>query len=162
MQTTYESLSEAYLDVRQAIDGLRIASTDTGIAGWLLQTTKEFQDYSELTVHVCEPIAAVDLPPEVHAQLIRILQEALSNVRKHGQASQVWISVEINAGDLILEVKDDGVGFCPDDIPGPSQHGLRGMRERAELIGADFRVIGGPLGTVVQVRLPLEIGEEVQ
>jgi two-component system nitrate/nitrite sensor histidine kinase NarX len=163
MQATYESLSEAYQDVRQAIDGLRISSFQNGLAGWLQQTAKEFQDYGELSVVVCEPVADISLPPEVHAQLIRIVQEALSNVRKHAQADQAWISCEIAGGDLVIEVRDNGTGFSPEDVPGPSQHGLRGMRERAELIGADFQIIGGrQIGTTIRIRLPLEIGEGVR
>jgi two-component system nitrate/nitrite sensor histidine kinase NarX len=156
MQTTYESLAEAYLDARQAIDGLRISSLDAGLAGWLRQTVKEFKDYSELEVELCEPVANIDLPPEVHAQLIRIVQEALSNVRKHAHARQVWISCQTNGAALIIEVKDDGRGFCPEEVPGPAHHGLRGMRERADLIGADFQIVGGPqVGTTVVVRLPI-------
>jgi len=55
-----------------------------------------------------------------------------------------------------LEVRDDGLGFLAEDVPGPSRHGLRGMRERAELIGADFQVISQPgEGTRIRVRLPL-------
>lgn len=163
MQTTYESLAEAYLDARQAIDGLRISSLDAGLAGWLRQTVKEFKDYSELEVELCEPVANVELPPEVHAQLIRIVQEALSNVRKHAQARRVWVSCQVNEGALIVEVKDDGRGFCPEEVPGPSHHGLRGMRERADLIGADFQIVGGPqVGTTVVVRLPVHQEEGVR
>jgi signal transduction histidine kinase len=107
-------------------------------------------------------VAEVELPPEVHAQLIRIVQEALSNVRKHAHASQVWVSCQLNGADMILEIEDDGEGFCLEDVPGPSQHGLRGMRERAELIGGDFQIIGGPQkGITVRVRLPLETAEKV-
>jgi signal transduction histidine kinase len=59
-------------------------------------------------------------------------------------------------GDLIIEVRDDGVGFMPGDVPGSSQYGLRGMRERAELIGADFQVVSQTnIGTSIIVRLPL-------
>ena len=58
-------------------------------------------------------------------------------------------------GDLILEVGDDGQGFQIDDVPELSRYGLRGMRERAELIGADFQVISRPgEGTVIYLRLP--------
>lgn len=96
------------------------------------------------------------LSSEVQAQLIRIVQEALSNVRKHSQAKQVWIGCHETDGDVLLEVRDDGRGFEPEDVSGASQHGLRGMRERAELIGADFQIVSRPQGgAAVRVRLPL-------
>jgi signal transduction histidine kinase len=96
-----------------------------------------------------------DLPQEVHAQLIRIFQEALSNIRKHANATQVWISYQQENQSILFEIQDDGDGFSPEDVTGTSRHGLRGMRERAELIGADFQVISRPSeGTIVRIRLP--------
>ncbi len=152
----YSTLNEAYLDVRQAIDGLRIWPTGNNLSVWLEQTIEEFKEISELNV-VLEPLElSSELPPEVHAQLMRIVQEALSNVRKHADATHVWISFREVETDLWLEIRDNGAGFAPEDVTGPSQHGLRGMRERADLIGADFQIISCPTdGTVVRVRLPL-------
>jgi two-component system nitrate/nitrite sensor histidine kinase NarX len=103
-----------------------------------------------------------ELASEVQAQLIRIIQEALSNIRKHAGASQIWISCCENHSDLILEIRDDGIGFSAEDIPGPSQHGLRGTRERVELIGADFQVISHPRqGTIIRVSLPVKTREKI-
>jgi signal transduction histidine kinase len=98
--------------------------------------------------------------PEVQAQLVRIVQEALNNVRKHSRASMVRISLRNWGGDLLLEINDDGQGFDPDDIPPVAQYGLRGMRERAELIGADFQIISQPRsGTTVRLNLPMYFQE---
>lgn len=154
----YDTLADAYQEVRQAIDGLRITSDGLGLDGWLRQAVTEFQENSGLVVHISEPIEDANLPAEIHAQLIRIVQEALNNIRRHAMSQQVWVSCREIDGDLILEVRDDGVGFDLDDIPGPSQHGLKGMRERAELMGADFQIISRPAqGAVVSVRLPLGV-----
>lgn len=153
---SYKTLSEAYQDARQAIDGLRIGPSESGLRGWLEQSTREFREASGLTVTLDDENLNYELPPEVHAQLIRIVQEALSNVRKHSKGSQVWVSCHATNGDLWLEVRDNGEGFSAEDLPGFSRHGLRGMRERAELIGADFQVVSRPgKGTIVRVRLPL-------
>jgi two-component system nitrate/nitrite sensor histidine kinase NarX len=152
----YETLSDAYQDARQAIDGLRISPTGDGLPGWLKQTSQEFKDLTGMPLLLEEIEVRSDLPPEIHAQLIRIVQEALSNVRKHARASAVWINCREVDDDLWIEVRDDGKGFSPEDVPGPSQHGLRGMRERAELVGADYQIISRPdEGTTVRVRLPL-------
>jgi two-component system nitrate/nitrite sensor histidine kinase NarX len=154
----HDTLADAYQEVRQAIDGLRITSDGSGLEGWLRQTVVEIQENSGLVIQICDPIEDIDLPPEVHAQLIRILQEALNNVRKHSLASQAWVSCYESDGDLVLEVRDDGIGYDIDDIPKSSRHGLRGMRERAELIGADFQIISLPMeGTTVRLRLPLAV-----
>jgi signal transduction histidine kinase len=64
------------------------------------------------------------------------------------------------AEDLIIEVQDDGQGFSPEDVPHISQYGLRGMRERAEMIGADFQIASSPeQGTTVRLRLPYHLEE---
>ncbi len=87
--------------------------------------------------------------------MVRIVQEVFSNIRKHAHASHAWINVKEWENDVILEVGDDGQGFQPDDVPGLAQYGLRGMRERAELIGADFQIASRPgEGTIVYLRLP--------
>jgi two-component system nitrate/nitrite sensor histidine kinase NarX len=94
VETTYEVLSEAYLDARQAIDGLRLTSRES-FDGWLHQTADEFREYTGMVVVVCDPEFAASLSPEVQAQLIRIVQEALSNVRKHSGAQNVNITCRL-------------------------------------------------------------------
>ena len=154
LQLCYTTLSDAYQDARLAIDGLRINSSEQGLRGWLEQTVVEFQELTDTKVLLDQVDAPNDLPPEIHAQLIRIVQEALNNVRKHAQANQVQVSFRQMGEDLWLEISDDG--FSPLDVPELSRYGLRGMRERAELLGADFQVISRPdNGTAIRVRLPL-------
>lgn len=163
-QTCYQTLSDAYLDAREAIDGLRVLPSDKAgrpnpdMSEWLQQTVSEFQENQELTPFLIKletDECNYNLPPEIQAQLIRIVQEALSNVRKHSKADHVYITFRLRDDDLIMEIRDNGCGFSPDDVPSLSKHGLKGMRERSELIGADFQVISLPgEGTKVQVRLP--------
>jgi two-component system nitrate/nitrite sensor histidine kinase NarX len=161
VEQSYNVLDEAYQDARQAIDGLRVSSKE-GFAEWLQQTVDEFMEYTGAEVSVCEPGVLMDLPPEVSAQLIRIIQEALSNVRKHAHAQRVDISCHRTAEAILIEISDSGRGFNVEDVPGPSQHGLRGMRERAELIGAELQVISQPEhGTSVRLRLPLQEKERL-
>ena len=161
----YETLSVAYEDARYAIDDLHISPSGQRINTWIERTVTEFGDNldtNKLEVHLeCLSVDSQILP-EVQAQLVRILQEALSNVRKHSAAQHVWISCYEQGRDLVLEIRDDGSGFSPSDISTYSQHGLRGMRERAELIGADFQVISrAAQGTTVRVSLPTGLGEAV-
>jgi two-component system, NarL family, nitrate/nitrite sensor histidine kinase NarX len=163
LQSNYQALSEAYLDIRQAIDNLRLTPHE-GLQSWLGQLAADFKQVSglEVNLNVSTASALRYLTTEVQAQLIRIAQEALSNVRKHAHARAVWISLREWSGNLILEVRDDGQGFSPEDIPGMSQYGLKGMRERAELIGADFQIISQPRqGTTVSIHLPVPFEETV-
>jgi two-component system nitrate/nitrite sensor histidine kinase NarX len=166
---SYETLSSAYNDARQAIDGLRVrlnGDEDCYLESWLRQIIEDFCSNcgpNAFTVSLEDIDVNVALPPEVHAQLIRIVQEALSNIRKHANATHAWISCVQSTNDLILEVRDDGQGFAVTDVPGLSRYGLRGMRERAELIGADFQVISRPgEGTTVTIRLPLQLSKSFE
>jgi two-component system nitrate/nitrite sensor histidine kinase NarX len=157
LTSIYDTLAEAYGEVRGTIDGLRIVPDEQGLEGLLRQIAADFQEHSNLKIEFNDPLDNVPLPPEVQLQLVRIVQEALNNIHKHAGSAWVLISCQEVNGDLILEVRDDGKGFDLDDIPGSSQHGLRGMRERAELVGADFQVSSQPLqGTLIRLRLPLE------
>jgi two-component system nitrate/nitrite sensor histidine kinase NarX len=152
----YRTLGEAYQDAREAIDNLRADPYEKGIGGWLAQSIDVFAQLFDANIYLeqCEPIS--ELLPEIHTQLIRIVQEALSNVRKHSRAKNVWVSCHQTPSDLILEIKDDGVGFLPEDVSVGSHYGLESMRERAELIEADFQIISNQEGgTTVRVVLPL-------
>lgn len=162
LNQNYSALADAYLDARQAIDNLRL-TPQQGISHWLEQTASEFENLSGIPVRQSFGDVSAEIPTEVQAQLIRIVQEVFSNIRKHAQAKQAWIVLKEWKGDLVLEVGDDGQGFLSDDLPGLSQYGLRGMRERAELIGADFQIASRPgAGTVVYVRLPSKSWEVLQ
>jgi two-component system, NarL family, nitrate/nitrite sensor histidine kinase NarX len=155
LQQHYQVLTEAYLDTRQAIDNLR-QSTQEGLVHWLEQTASDFEVASGLSIDRSLEAPENEISPEIQAQLIRIVQEALSNIRKHARADRAWMSLRHWNGDLILEIGDDGQGFSPEDVPELTRYGLRGMRERAEFIGADFQIISQlSHGTLVRLRLPL-------
>jgi len=90
--------------------------------------------------------------------VLRIVQEALQNVRKHGGASSVIVASAIDGDDWVLTVRDDGRGFDIGAVAarGRRNFGLQFMQERAELIGARFEVQSRPnAGTVVRLAIPL-------
>ena len=90
--------------------------------------------------------------------VLRIVQEALQNVRKHGGASSVIVASVIDGDDWVLTVRDDGRGFDVGAVAarGRRNFGLQFMQERAELIGARFEVQSRPnAGTVVRLAIPL-------
>ena len=103
-----------------------------------------------------ECLSRITLAPEVNAQLLRIIQEALSNVRKHAGANDIWVECFDDSGDAVIKITDDGAGFDPEDVISTNRYGLRGMRERANLIGADFQIVSHKgRGTSVVVRVPV-------
>jgi len=90
------------------------------------------------------------------------VQEAFSNIRKHAQASHVWLIARKRDSLFFLAVRDDGSGFQPEQIELASRYGLRGMRERADGIGADFQIISRPgEGTTISLSLPVSVEEEL-
>ncbi|HZC33695.1 MAG TPA: sensor histidine kinase [Candidatus Bathyarchaeia archaeon] len=101
------------------------------------------------------------LTPAQQTVVLRVLQEALQNVRKHGAASAVTVKTMVQDGEWVLTVRDDGRGFDVGTVAvrGRRNFGLQFMRERAELIGAQFEVQSRPDGGTL-VRLAIPVGAE--
>ena len=154
LQESRVALGEAYLETRQAIDNLRL-NPEEGLLDWLGQSARGFERATGIPVELTFSEERFDLLPEIQVQMVRVVQEALNNIRKHAHAEKVHISMRRWSSDWILEVNDDGQGFDPEDVPLAVQYGLRGMRERADLIGAEFQITSQPRrGTSVRLFLP--------
>jgi signal transduction histidine kinase len=96
-----------------------------------------------------------DLPHRIEEELYHIAMEALNNSLKHSQTQQVFVTLKMSRGDLILDIVDNGVGFELDQVRGGL--GLQNMQERAQLIDATFSINSRPeAGTKVRVLLPLK------
>lgn len=99
------------------------------------------------------------LPLRVEAELFRIAQEALTNVRRHSRATEVEITLESSPRRIRLTVADNGRGFDPAAVTGAGHHGIVGMRERAALLGGQLRVSsrtgGRRSGTRITASIPL-------
>jgi two-component system nitrate/nitrite sensor histidine kinase NarX len=110
-------------------------------------------------VLVVQPGDLPRVPAEVTIQVMRIVQEALTNVRKHARARRVWVRCEEDGGDLLVTVQDDGQGFdagCPTGADGTPHYGLQIMRERAEGVGAALWIDSAPgKGTRIVLRLSI-------
>lgn len=92
------------------------------------------------------------LPVPVENELLRILQEALNNVDRHAKAEHVEVDWTVEGGNYELRVADDGRGFDPERAVHEQSYGVVGMRERAEVIGASFRLTSHPgEGTLLRV-----------
>lgn len=97
------------------------------------------------------------LPEVVEENVLRIGQEALTNIAKHAHATRVRIALEFDPGVLRLRVEDDGAGFSPGAKPADGHFGLTGMEERAKRIAGSITVTSAPgRGTSIVVEVPLE------
>ena len=103
------------------------------------------------------------LSDEQQVVVLRVMQEALQNVRRHAEASTVRVATHVADGEWILEVADDGRGFDVDAVTSRRRNfGLQFMHDRAELIGARFAVQSGPTGgTLVRLAIPERDRQEV-
>ncbi len=95
------------------------------------------------------------LPPSLETAIFRIVQESLSNVRKHAEAGRATVEVAREAGLVRIRVSDDGRGFDPKAVP-EERFGLEGIRQRARLFGGEPRIEATPgHGCTIEVALPV-------
>lgn len=145
---------ESYGDVRELLMHFRTRASAEGIAPALATTLRKFEHQSGIAAQLDIEGQGLPLSPDLQIQVLHIVQEALSNVRKHARASQVWVEVRMQP-EWRIEVRDNGSGFASDETPDETHVGLRIMRERAERIGAQVEIISTPEhGTSVLLTLP--------
>ncbi|MDP2727579.1 MAG: GAF domain-containing protein, partial [Dehalococcoidia bacterium] len=149
---------EAYVDVREAILGLRASVV---LGGGLSRTLKEYlHKFSSQNSIKAELISNQEknpnLTPAIEVQLIRIIQEALTNVRKHAMARRVWVRLQANDGEAEIQIEDDGQGFDLSQVlQREGRYGLHTMQERAESVGGKLTIETAPgQGTKVIISLP--------
>lgn len=100
------------------------------------------------------------LPEQEETHLFRIAQEALTNVARHSGAATAWVTLQVRAGDILLEVADNGRGLDPGSPPATGSLGMIGMRARARQIGGELEVEGRRGGGLaVRVVAPLRVLE---
>lgn len=142
-------------DVRRLAQELRPELLDhLGLASALAELASSFEQRTH--VHVQRRLARDLRPLDPQAELVlyRVAQESLTNVARHAQASNVRLSLERGKSSIVLQVIDNGRGFDPGHVEGG---GLRGIRERALIVGGAVAIKQGPDGGV-EVRLEVPTG----
>jgi two-component system sensor histidine kinase DegS len=146
-------------DVRAFISQLRPPILDEmGLDGAIREAADTLAALSGATIDVDLAAPPSELGEAEQVVVLRVLQEALQNVRKHAGARHVWMATRLEDARWILEVRDDGRGFDPDTVtaPGRRTFGLQFMRERAELVRGTFEIRSRPAsGTVVVLDIPV-------
>ena len=121
-----------------------------------LATTFQHRTGARCAIDVAPEFASIELPSEVSAALFRIAQELLTNVMRHAAASHVRMRLYQGDGGVTLEVTDNGKGITRERMTTPDSFGLRGMRERASLLGGHFHIVGtSGVGTTACACVPI-------
>jgi len=155
-----------YTDVRESIFNLRTTvSQHKSMHQTLQEYLLEYRTHYGLDVRLSlEHEDTLEFIPEVASQILRIIQEALTNVRKHADADCVWICCEEDGDRICIKIEDNGRGFYPLQAvqDGHQHYGLQIMRERAESVGGSLELDSRPgQGTRVLVQVPLQCQQEV-
>jgi len=136
-------VKESYADVRELLVHFRTRTSDEDIEPALATTLSKFRHQTGLPAELRVLGHGMPMPADVQVQVLHVIQEALSNVRKHSGARQVTVTVHTTP-HWRFEVHDDGIGFEPDRNRPDVHVGLRIMQERAARIGAVVRMISNP------------------
>jgi len=153
-----ESLHRELEEIRIFISQLRPLPLDEmGVERTMEDAAEHLRDVPGLAVTTSLGAPADVLDDAQQAVVLRVLQEALQNVRKHAAATSASVVTRVEGGDWILEVLDDGRGFDVMAVAARrrTNFGIQFMRERAALVGARFDIRSRPGGTVVRLVIPI-------
>jgi two-component system sensor histidine kinase UhpB len=150
LETTRASIE----DVRGIAQRLRPeALEDLGLGGGLLALSRRLREHSDLRIDCRIPADLAPQSPERELVIYRIAQEAMTNAIRHAEAASIGIALQAGGDRLTLRVRDDGRGMYEHREGG----GMRGMRERASLVGGTLRITSAPRGgTEVHLEIPLD------
>ena len=133
---------------------------DLGLAAALESQAQEFESRTGIRCSVTLPAEPLTLDIDRSTAIFRIFQESLTNVARHAHATRVEARLQVENGQLIFQVFDNGTGFDPEVAKARKSLGLVGMQERALLLNGDFKTEGVPgLGTTLTLTIPLPPSE---
>ncbi len=165
IEQAIDSLSQVLRDLRNYIMGLRTGRFQgQALTTSLAQLARELRANTLMNVHFAAPakIAVLSLTEAQTDELLLIAQEALNNVRKYAQARNVQLTIKREDGRIDLAIDDDGVGFDTEAAARGQGNGLRNMRGRAQLLGAEFRIWSQKgKGTRIQISVPVVTEKQI-
>lgn len=154
-------LQLAMSEGRQMVAGLRpLIIDDEGVVAAIEHLINEDVGEDSLEISFEHDVTFDRLEPMIETTLFRIVQESLTNVRRHSASKQATVSLSNTEDAIRLEVADGGKGFDVAELPG-GRYGVRGIRERARLFGGKASIESAPgEGTRVAVDLPLRLSSD--
>ena len=152
---------ESQADVRELLLHFRTRASDIDVESALRSTLQKFELQSGVPIRLTLDVHGRPPDADVQIQVLHVVQEALSNVRKHARASHVDVRIR-SEPHWSFEIADDGVGFDPQANPPGTRVGMQIMRERARTINGALRIDSSPgRGTTVVLELPPTDAAEV-
>jgi signal transduction histidine kinase len=159
LELARELVGQSQVEVRRSVWDLRSRALEQfDLPGALITSCQQLTDRTQIRFQVNPTGRVRPLPETVEDNLLRIAQEAMTNVIKHSQASEVKIDLDYGAKTVLLRVKDNGRGFDPGKSAGPNEghFGLLGISERARRLNAELVLDSQPgAGTRIELRVPL-------
>jgi len=164
-RTLVERVQSVIVRIDGAMDTVRRIATDLrpsvlddlGLVAAVEWQAQEFERSTGIQVQLEVNAEHVELEDSCATTAFRILQETLTNVARHAQATRVHIALRVSAELLTLEVRDNGRGISKSEIASPRSLGLLGSRERAKACGGELAINGiNGQGTTVSLKVPLE------
>lgn len=154
-------LAKAIGEGRRLISNLRpLIIDEEGLLEAINYLVAEETSRGALAISFTHAMTYEHLPPLLETTLFRIVQEAMTNIRHHSKAMRADIRLIQDEGRIRLEVRDDGVGFDPKNVP-EDRFGVRGIVERARLFGGSAKIRSAPgHGTLIAVSMPLDLETE--
>ena len=148
-----ERITRIVAEVRQSVLTLRTSIGESETLGVAIgAVARHLSESSRIPIQVTLDEHSTRLRPEVEAELFRITQEAMNNAIKHAQCSSIEVNCQVHAPSALITVADDGRGL---QAGRSDSHGLKIMRERARLVGAELSIDDKPDGgLLVAVRIP--------
>lgn len=144
-------------ETRRALQALRSSPLeDLGLALAIRQEAQTVAERANWALDLRIPERVDNLPPDVEQCFYRVAQEALANASHHSQAQRVMVNLLRENGHLTLTVSDDGQGFDPSSVDAERHLGIRGMQERAEMVGGTLEIESEP-GQGTTVRLAIDV-----
>ncbi len=153
-------LKKAINEGRRLISGMRpMVLDEKGIVESIRHLIADEESLSDLVISFDHDVRFDRLEPKLEGVIFRIVQEALNNVKRHSQTNDAAVKLTQKDGNLIVMIRDRGVGFDPKHLSREC-FGLRGIRERARLFGGTSRIESAPgEGTTVYAQLPIDLGD---
>ena len=156
LQAAIDAVRRGAQGLREVVNDLRLEDEEgrsfTEMVESLVRRNRTMARNAEISLQIGEEVPSTPLG-ETGMQVLRVIQEALTNARRHSAAKRISVSLRIDGEDLIAEVSDDGRGLDPETLPGV---GLRSMRERTMLIDGELEIESEPeRGTSVRLRAPV-------